>query len=56
MIERCGGVLQDVVDDDGALKRRRSVNLVRGVTATQHQQPAGSVAVTDPSLSTAAGS
>jgi len=29
VIERCGGVLQDVVEDDGVLKRRYWVDLVR---------------------------
>ncbi len=29
VIERCGGVLQDVVDDEGALKRRYWVDLER---------------------------
>jgi predicted acetyltransferase len=29
VIERCGGVLQDVVDDDGVLKRRYWVKLAR---------------------------
>lgn len=29
VIERCGGVLQDVVDDDGVLKRRYWVELAR---------------------------
>jgi len=29
VIERCGGVLQDVVDDGGVLKRRYWVDLVQ---------------------------
>jgi len=29
VIERCGGTLQDVLDDDGVLKRRYWINTMR---------------------------